>query len=211
MPKELTLTLSALSAGKGIGCVGTTSFFSTKGTRNGQINILSSVRVDLLFGLGFLNLIFGGIVLFSKARTALIRLVIPEQPSECPTFGFTDPMNTPRSPKTFPTAVVSIGSPVAVPVPWHFNTLVNCFCFLDPKTYLDESCLMRTQPSLLINLAHEGFMGLCVGAHNTHTLAIAVCACVPNNGTDRVPIPESIIKTFDINCRDALSSSETIG
>jgi hypothetical protein len=95
MPKELTLTLSALSAGKGIGCVGTTSFFSTKGTRNGQINILSSVRVDLLFGLGFLNLIFGGIVLFSKARTALIRLVIPEQPSECPTFGFTDPMNTP--------------------------------------------------------------------------------------------------------------------
>jgi len=136
---------------------------------------------------------------------------MPEQPSECPTFGFTEPIYTPRSPKTLPTAVVSMGSPAAVPVPWHFDALVSCFCSLKLKTYLDESRLTRTQPSLIINLAHEGFMRLGVGAHDSHDLAITVGACVPDDGTDRIPIPESIIKTFDINCRDALRSSETVG
>lgn len=154
---------------------------------------------------------FGGIVLFSNARTALIKLVTPEQPSECPTFGFTEPIYTPRSPKTLPTAVVSMGSPVAVPVPWHLDVLLNRFGSGKLETYLDESRLTRTQPSLLIDLAHEGFMCLGIGAHNTHALAITVGACAPNDGTDRVPIPESIIKTLDINCCDALRSSEAVG
>jgi hypothetical protein len=35
MPNELTLILSALSDGKEVGCMGTTSFFSANGTRNG--------------------------------------------------------------------------------------------------------------------------------------------------------------------------------
>lgn len=76
---------------------------------------------DLLFGLGILNLMLGGIVLCSNVRIPLIRLVIPEQPSECPTLGLTEPIYTPRSPKMLPTALVSIGSPVAVPVPWHYD------------------------------------------------------------------------------------------
>ncbi len=74
---------------------------------------------NALFGLGSWNLMFGGIVRCSSANTALMTLLMPEQPSEWPMFGFTEPMYTPSSPKTFPTARVSMGSPVAVPVPWH--------------------------------------------------------------------------------------------
>lgn len=43
----------------------------------------------LLFGFGVTKLIFGGIVLFSRARTALMILVSPDAPSPWPTFGFT--------------------------------------------------------------------------------------------------------------------------
>ena len=43
----------------------------------------------ILLGFGFANLMFGGIILFSRANIAFIRLVIPEAPSEWPTFGFT--------------------------------------------------------------------------------------------------------------------------
>jgi hypothetical protein len=60
---------------------------------------------------------FGGMVLCSRARTHLIKLLKPDDPSEWPTFGFTEPMYTPFCPKMFPTAVVSVGSPVGVPVP----------------------------------------------------------------------------------------------
>lgn len=211
MLKELTLILSALSNGKGVGCMGTTSFFSTNGTWKGQLTTISRVGVDLLLGLGFLNLIFGGIVLCSKARTALIKLVMPEQPSECPTFGFTEPIYTPRSLKTLPTAVASMGSPVAVPVPWHFDALLNRLFSWKLETYLDESCLTGTQPSLIINLAHEGFMCLGAGAHDSHALTITVGACSPNDRADRIPIPEGIVQTFDIDCRDALRSSKTVG
>lgn len=42
-----------------------------------------------LFGLGSRKLMFGGMVFFSKARTALMMLVIPEAPSEWPTLGLT--------------------------------------------------------------------------------------------------------------------------
>lgn len=72
-----------------------------------------------LFGLGFTNLMLGGMTLCSNDKTHLIKLFRPEEPSEWPTFGFTDPMYTPFSPKTLPTAPTSIGSPVEVPVPWH--------------------------------------------------------------------------------------------
>lgn len=51
-------------------------------------SLFKAVRY-LLLGFGVMNLIFGGIVLCSKASTALIRLVMPEAPSEWPTFGFT--------------------------------------------------------------------------------------------------------------------------
>lgn len=53
----------------------------------------------------------------SSIKIALMRLAIPEQPSECPMFGFTEVMKTPFSAKTFPTAAASIGSPTDVPVP----------------------------------------------------------------------------------------------
>jgi hypothetical protein len=43
----------------------------------------------LLFGLGVLNLMFGSIVLCSRDTTTFIKLVRPEAPSECPTFGLT--------------------------------------------------------------------------------------------------------------------------
>jgi len=71
----------------------------------------------VLLGFGVLNLMFGGIILCSKAKTDLIKLVRPEAPSEWPKFGLTEPMYTPLYPNTLPIAVVSIGSPVAVPVP----------------------------------------------------------------------------------------------
>lgn len=79
---------------------------------------LSSLRfADLLLGLGLSNLILGGIVLFSRANTALIKLARPADPSQWPILGFTEPMYTPSAPKISPTAEVSIGSPTEVPVP----------------------------------------------------------------------------------------------
>ncbi len=42
---------------------------------------------DVLLGLGFENLMLGGIVLFSNAKTAFIRPVSPDAPSEWPKFG----------------------------------------------------------------------------------------------------------------------------
>ena len=69
MPKLLTLTRSYRSFGHGVGSRGTVNFRSAKG----------------IFGFGFENLIFGGIIRCSKARTALMSEVIPEAPSECPT------------------------------------------------------------------------------------------------------------------------------
>lgn len=93
------LIRSALSEGKGVGCIGTDSFFSLNGTRiDSQTpvhlphrNIVAHGN-DLLLGFGLLNLMFGGMVLFSSASTHLIKLVIPEDPSPWPTFGLTDPM-----------------------------------------------------------------------------------------------------------------------
>jgi len=46
-------------------------------------------RQNVLFGFGVVNLMFGGIILCSKVRTALIKLLIPEAPSAWPMFGFT--------------------------------------------------------------------------------------------------------------------------
>jgi hypothetical protein len=46
-------------------------------------------EIRLLLGFGFWNLIFGGIVLRSNMRTALIKLVRPLAPSEWPVFGLT--------------------------------------------------------------------------------------------------------------------------
>jgi len=95
------------------------------GKRNYTISVESpgaNNKLDnSLRGLGVMNLMFGGIVLFSRDRMHLIKLLRPEEPSECPTLGFTDPMYTPFRPKTLPTAVVSAGSPVGVPVPWHWG------------------------------------------------------------------------------------------
>lgn len=93
------LIRSALSEGKGIGWIGTDSFFSLNGTRTDsqtQVHLAHRKVVapgnDLLLGLGVLNLMFGGMVLCSSASTHLIKLVIPEDPSPWPTFGLTDPM-----------------------------------------------------------------------------------------------------------------------
>jgi hypothetical protein len=39
---------------------------------------------EVLWGFGLLNLIFGGMVFFSRARTALMQDVMPDAPSEWP-------------------------------------------------------------------------------------------------------------------------------
>lgn len=44
---------------------------------------------QLLLGFGVVKWAFGGITLFSRARTAFITLVTPEAPSEWPTLGLT--------------------------------------------------------------------------------------------------------------------------
>ena len=54
-------------------------------------NLLQGHLDNSLFGLGVLKLMFGGMMPFSRARTALIRLVRPLAPSEWPTFGLTFP------------------------------------------------------------------------------------------------------------------------
>ncbi|KAG5290256.1 hypothetical protein I7I48_09833 [Histoplasma ohiense] len=95
------LARSLLSCGHGIGSIGTFKLHSAKG----------------IFGFGLENLMLGGIVLFSSASTTLMSDEIPDAPSEWPTFGLIDPIYTPLSPKTLPTARVSSGSPAAVPVP----------------------------------------------------------------------------------------------
>ena len=50
---------------------------------------MNIAKGGILFGFGLLKLMFGGMILCSNARTVFIRLVVPEAPSEWPTFGFT--------------------------------------------------------------------------------------------------------------------------
>jgi hypothetical protein len=46
-------------------------------------------RNRALDGFGFVKWAFGGMVFFSSARADLMMAVIPDAPSECPTFGLT--------------------------------------------------------------------------------------------------------------------------
>lgn len=91
MPKELTLTLLSRASGHDSGSVGTLSFLVSKGTKSrlGSIHVWHLGMVDSLLGFGLLNLMLGGMVLFSRAKTALMMLVMPDAPSECPVFGLT--------------------------------------------------------------------------------------------------------------------------
>ncbi len=78
------LILSALSLGKPIGETGTLRPNFANGTKT---PLARPVKLclrhnSLLLGFGVLNLILGGIILFSKARIALIKLVMPDAPSE---------------------------------------------------------------------------------------------------------------------------------
>lgn len=95
MPKELTLTRLLRVAGHGVGSTGTCSLALSKGTKIEMLisdaSMIYLLRLNLLFGLGSRKWTFGGIVSFSNARTHLMTLVIPEAPSEWPTFGFTYP------------------------------------------------------------------------------------------------------------------------
>lgn len=50
---------------------------------------MKAAKGSILFGFGLSKLMLGGITLCSNARTVFIRLVVPEAPSEWPTFGFT--------------------------------------------------------------------------------------------------------------------------
>jgi hypothetical protein len=80
--------------------------------------------VYLHAGLSFLTPIVPGIIPFSIDSTTFMILVIAEQASPWPTCGFVDPIykgscHSRWLPNTFPIAVVSIGSPAGVPVPWH--------------------------------------------------------------------------------------------
>ena len=88
-PNEFTLILSDRWFGQGTGSVGTVRRASSQGT----IQIVSYVALfvmgNLLFGLGVSNLMLGSIVLCSRDSTAFIKLVRPDAPSECPTFGLT--------------------------------------------------------------------------------------------------------------------------
>lgn len=47
---------------------------------------------NLLLGFGVWNLMFGGMILFSRARTAFIKLEMPAEASEWPRFGLTEPI-----------------------------------------------------------------------------------------------------------------------
>lgn len=66
IPKELTLILCGRWLGQGVGSTGTCSFASENG----------------IFGFGVWKWMFGGIVLCSRDKTALMMLVMPDAPSE---------------------------------------------------------------------------------------------------------------------------------
>ena len=51
--------------------------------------LISALFMYSLLGLGLSNLILGGIVLCSSARTHFIRAVRPDAPSEWPKLGYT--------------------------------------------------------------------------------------------------------------------------
>lgn len=65
--------------------------------RNMPVSIIpfskSQGKSTLLFGLGFLKLMFGGMVLFSSAKTIFMILESPDAPSPWPMFGFTSVLN----------------------------------------------------------------------------------------------------------------------
>jgi hypothetical protein len=65
-PNELRLILSVHDVGQVTGSTGTTSLPDSNG----------------IFGLGFENLMLGGIVRFSRARTHFIKDARPDAPSE---------------------------------------------------------------------------------------------------------------------------------
>lgn len=65
-----------------MGFTGTVIFFSAKGTATRQRMPPERGMANLLRGLGTLNLMFGGIILCSNARTAFIKLDMPAEASE---------------------------------------------------------------------------------------------------------------------------------
>lgn len=73
-------------------------------------------------GLGFFRCRLGGIVLFSRHSTALMRPAIPAAASAWPMLVFTEPTRQRSSEARAPTmsarACSSTGSPTLVPVPW---------------------------------------------------------------------------------------------
>ncbi len=77
--------------------------------------------INLRFGLKFTILLVGGMSLYSSARVAFIMLVRPLTPSLCPIFGLfelTSKVCLEVVEKAFDRALISIGSPTGVPVPW---------------------------------------------------------------------------------------------
>ena len=81
IPNEFTLARLLRSCGQGVALIGTTRRFSLNSTFGVRLShpIASS---GLLLGFGFLNLIFGGIMPYCRESMTLIRLVMPDAPSE---------------------------------------------------------------------------------------------------------------------------------
>ena len=88
IPNEFTLARLLRSCGQGVALVGTVRRFCLKSTSEIKYGHLEESS-GLLLGFGVLNLIFGGMVRCCRESTTLIKLVIPDAPSECPTLGFT--------------------------------------------------------------------------------------------------------------------------
>ena len=88
IPNELTLARLLRSRGQGVALIGTIRRFCLKSTSEVKHSHLK-VSSGLLLGFGVLNLMFGGIVRCCRESMTLIKLVIPDAPSECPTLGFT--------------------------------------------------------------------------------------------------------------------------
>lgn len=88
IPNEFILARLLRFFGQGIALVGTSRRYfpkATSGVRQDGLEVSSG----LLLGFGVLNLIFGGIVSCCRESMTLIRLVIPDAPSEWPTLGLT--------------------------------------------------------------------------------------------------------------------------
>lgn len=153
-------------------------------------------------------------MLFSKASTALIMLVIPEAPSPCPTLGLT----------CFPMSMRAQGKGASL------CTYRANVCVISPKDSSDSSSFQGipnrgaravtleerrlckiTDARRLVCLSYHLDLRLRARAAQMRRLPVRIDSCRPDNGTDRVAISDRFVQWLDEDGIDGLASSKPVG